>query len=87
MDYDLNGLVKLLIFGRVMNPNSKQATFSERGRYVFDITSSDNQIEVYRALDCLNSTADSIQKRMNYKIARSIGRNMEVCFYDVTNYP
>jgi transposase len=86
LDYDLNGLVKLLIFGRVMNPDSKQATFSEKNRYVFDITSSDNQFEIYRALDCLNSTADAIQKRMNYKISKIIGRNMEVCFYDVTNY-
>jgi transposase len=28
----------------------------------------------------------TIQKRMNHKIASSIGRNTEVCFYDVTNY-
>jgi len=84
--YDLNGLAKLLVFGRVMDPDSKLETFNEKGRYVFDVTSSNNLIEVYRTLDCLNSLAGNIQKRMNYKISTSIGRNMEVCFYDVTNY-
>ena len=86
LEYDLNGLAKLLIFGRVMNPDSKLETFNEKDRYIFDVTSSDNQIEVYRTLDCLNATAQSIQKRMNHKIAASIGRNTDVCFYDVTNY-
>jgi hypothetical protein len=86
LEYDLNGLTKLLVFGRVMDPDSKLETFNGKGRYVFDVTSSDNLIEIYRALDCLNSVAGAIQKRMNHKISASIGRNMEVCFYDVTNY-
>jgi transposase len=86
LEYDLNGLAKLLVFGRVMNPDSKLETFNEKGRYVFDVTSSDNLIEIYRVLDCLNSAALAIQKRMNHKISAGIGRNMEVCFYDVTNY-
>jgi transposase len=42
--------------------------------------------EVYRALDRLNEKADAIQTRMNTKIRAAIGRNTEVCFYDVTNY-
>ena len=84
--YDLNGLSKLLVFGRALFPDSKQGTFEERDRYLFDVTSSKSQHEIYHALDGLNGCADAIQKRMNYKIAKSIGRNTEVCFYDVTNY-
>ena len=84
--YDLNGLSKLLIFGRVLHPDSKLGTFEQRDRYLFDVTSSRGQHEVYQALDCLNDCADAIQKRMNYKITNGIGRNTEVCFYDVTNY-
>jgi transposase len=86
IEYDLNGLAKLLVFGRVLNPDSKLETFNEKDRYLFDVTSSDNPIEIYRTLDCLNTEAEAIQRRMNHKIARSIGRNTEVCFYDVTNY-
>lgn len=86
IEYDLNGLAKLLVFGRVLCPDSKVETFKERNRYAFDVTSSDNLIEVYRALDCLDEKSQAIQRRMNYKIANSIDRNTEVCFYDVTNY-
>ena len=86
IEYDLNGLAKLLVFGRVLCPDSKVETFRERNRYAFDVALSDSLIEVYRALDCLNEKSEAIQKRMNHKIANSIGRNTEVCFYDVTNY-
>jgi hypothetical protein len=86
IEYDLNGLSKLLVFGRVLNPDSKVETFNTRKEYAFDVTSSDNLIEIYRALDVLNEKADAIQTRMNYKIKNTIGRNTEVCFYDVTNY-
>jgi hypothetical protein len=85
--YDLNGLAKLLVFGRVLFPDSKMGTFEERDKYVFPITRSNNLHEVYQTLDCLNNCADTIQKRMNYKITNGkTGRNTEVCFYDVTNY-
>jgi hypothetical protein len=39
---------------------------------------------LYDALDALDAKADAIQKRMNLKISKGIGRNTEVCFYDVT---
>lgn len=84
--YDLNGLAKLLIFGRILWPDSKFETFERRDSYRFAVTSSDNLCEIYRALDCLNEKSEAIQKRINHKITNSIGRNMEVCFYDVTNF-
>ena len=37
-------------------------------------------------LDHLHQKSEAIQKRMNLKIRQKIGRNTEVCFYDVTNY-
>jgi transposase len=86
LEYDLNGLAKLLVFGRVLLPDSKLGTYEERNRYLFDVTSSCAAIEVYRAMDCLDQKAEALQKRMNLKISRGIGRNTEMCFYDVTNY-
>jgi transposase len=85
-EYDLNGLTKLLAFGRVLSPDSKLETFLNRNQYVFEVTSSKNPIEVYRSLDALSEKGEAIQARMNYKIKNTIGRNTEVCFYDVTNY-
>lgn len=86
LGYDLNGLAKLLIFGRILEPDSKFGTHERRGRYLFDVTSSEETAEIYRALDCLNEKAEAIQKRMNLKITQTIGRNTEMCYYDVTNY-
>ena len=84
--YDLNGLAKLLVFGRVLNPDSKYKTYGQRDNYLLDIVSDSHWKEVYRALDELNAKSESIQRRMNLKISNSIGRNTEICFYDVTNY-
>ena len=86
LGYDLNGLAKLMAFGRVLAPDSKLGTLESRDRYLFGVTSSENPAEIYRALDCLHEKAVSIQKRMNLKITGAIGRNTEMCYYDVTNY-
>jgi transposase len=86
IEYDLNGLAKLLVFGRDLNPDSKCATWEARGDYLFGVTTSNDVIEVYRTLDVLDELSEKIQRRMNTKIEKHIGRNKEICFYDVTNY-
>jgi transposase len=86
IEYDLNGLAKLLMFGRALSPDSKCATWEARGEYLFGVTTSHNVIEVYRALDVLDELSEKIQRRMNTKIEKHIGRSKDICFYDVTNY-
>jgi len=86
IEYDLNGHAKNLVFGRVLNPDSKSATWETRDGYLFDVVSSENLIEVYRTLDVLDEQSENIQRRMNYKIGKHIGRSKSICFYDVTNY-
>jgi transposase len=84
--YDLNGITRLLLFGRVLNPGSKCATWKSNGDYLFRIASSDKLIEVYRALSVLDEKSEAIQLRTNTRIKNSIGRDTDICFYDVTNY-
>ena len=86
IEYDLNGQAKLLVFGRLLWPDSKLGTFESRDKYLFSVTRSANEREIYRALDCLNTVAETVQRRMTTKIRAAIGRNTEVCFYDVTNF-
>ncbi len=86
LEFDLNGIARLLVFGRVLSPDSKLGTFKDRDNYLFPITKCESVNEVYAALDDLSQKSEAIQKRMNLKIRNSIGRNTEVCFYDVTNY-
>jgi transposase len=86
IEFDLNGNAKLLTFGRTLAPDSKYATFEDKDRYLFPVTKSDDVNDIYLTLDGLNEKSEAIQKRMNLKISQNIGRNSEVCFYDVTNY-
>jgi transposase len=86
LNYDLNGLAKLLVFGRGLSPDSKLGTFEGKDNYLFPVTKSEKAADVYAALDCLDKKSEAIQKRMNLKIRQKIGRDTEVCFYDVTNY-
>ena len=86
VDYDVVGNTKLLSFGRALNPDSKFGTFEDKDSYLFRVTSSEKVSDVYNTLDCLNELADAIQKRMDFKISQTVGRNTEICFYDVTNY-
>ena len=86
IQYDLNGMAKLLIFGRVLAPASKSATWRSNDDYIFGVSSSEKEYEIYRALDVLNEKSDTIQKRMHHKISNTTGRDTDICFYDVTNY-
>jgi transposase len=86
LEYDLNGITRLLVFGRALSPCSKRETYEQKGDYLFNVTKSENLIHIYRTLDVLDEKSETIQKRMNLKIAGGIGRNTEICYYDVTNY-
>jgi transposase len=87
LDFDLNGAAKLLTFGRALSPDSKLGTFENRENYLFPVAADNLRLaDMYTALGCLNDKSEAIQKRMNAKIRQSVGRDTEVCFYDVTNY-
>lgn len=85
--YDLNGLTKLLVFERILNPQSKKKTFENKNRYLFPITTSTDLNDIYKVLDVLDKNSKKIQNRMNTKIKNSsIGRVTNLTYYDVTNY-
>ena len=85
--YDLNGITKMLVFGRILEPASKKKTFENRNKYLFPVTSVDDLDDVYKALDVLEENSKKIQNRMNIKIKNSsIGRVTNLTYYDVTNY-
>ena len=87
IDYDLNGLTKMLVFGRILDPASKKKTFEMRSQYLFPIVDCNEIKEVYRALDVLEENSKKIQNKMNMRIKNSsIGRKTDLTYYDVTNY-
>jgi len=86
IEYDLLGMVKLMCYGRILNPASKMSTFSQKNDYYDNICKSDNPYSMYRVLDILHEKRSNILQRINSEITRTIGRNTDLVFYDVTNF-
>ena len=84
--YDLTGIVRLLTYGRLLDPASKSATMSQNDRYYRPLVSSTNDDNVYDALDVIQRNAKRIVRRMNTCVTRGTGRSPKAVFYDVTNF-
>lgn len=85
--YDLNGLTKLMVLNRILDPDSKKATFENRDNYLFSITNANDIHQIYRALDILDKKSEAIQRKINTSMKKSsIGRKTDLTYYDVTNY-
>jgi hypothetical protein len=84
--YDLQGIVRLLVYGRILEPASKCATMDQNGKYYEPLVGSSNPDNVYDALTVLDENAEKIFRRMNTCVKRGVGRNPSTVFYDVTNF-
>ena len=65
--YDLVGLTRLMVYGRILTPDSKIATLKQKDNYLFPVTECEDEKEIYRALDMLSKCCDKVQKRMNLR--------------------
>ena len=83
-EFDLNAAMRLLVCERILEPGSKRAAWSNRGRHFFrsDLSLDD----VYRAMDELAAARDSVVAAMNRAVTASGGRDAANVYYDVTNY-
>ena len=84
--YDLQGIVRLLVYGRILEPASKFATMEQNGKYREKLVSSENSDNVYDTLTVIHENAQKIFRRMNTCVKRGVGRNPSTVFYDVTNF-
>ena len=80
-EYNLNNIVKLLVFMRIINPTSKRGTLEEKGR-LFDNTDFTLD-DIYRSLNHISKLSESAQKWIYNHIPN---RNTETVYYDLTNY-
>lgn len=84
--YDLTGIVRLLTYGRIIDPGSKWSTMGQNDQYYAPLVKSTNPDNVYDALDVIYANRKRIVQRMNTCISRGIGRSADTVFYDVTNF-
>ena len=86
IEYDLQGIIRLLTYGRILEPASKIATMRQNDAYYQSLVTSHNNIKVYNVLDVIYENRKKIIRRMNTCINRGTRRNNSTVFYDVTNF-
>lgn len=83
--YDLDNILKLLVFSRALNPESKRKTFEKKGNYFFELKDFSLD-DIYRSLDHLTVLKDDLMIHLNEELKTQGLRDASLVFYDVTNY-
>ncbi|CRS65902.1 transposase [Streptococcus equi subsp. equi] len=83
-EYDLVQVLKLLVFQRILRPDSKLATYASQADLFGHWDISLNAI--YRSLNKLNTLKDDLQHHLHKVVSQMIKREASLVFYDVTNY-
>ncbi len=82
--YDLNGILSMLLYTRILYPGSKLSSLEDAKRFIEQPKADIHQ--VYRALSLLAEESDDIQAAV-YKNSLKLGlRQDRVIYYDCTNY-
>jgi transposase len=87
LECNTSAIMKLLVISRILDPGSKKKAFDDMGRY-FDFEKKDAfaLIDVYRSLSHFAGLAKDIQLLIHNRISKKYGRDMNLMYYDVTNY-
>ena len=84
IDYNLNDIISLLIFMRIISPGSKKKAYEEKEtlfeNYNFSLD------DVYRSLTNLNPLKENIEKIIWNNTKDKYNRDTSNCYYDCTNY-
>lgn len=83
-EYDLNKILAVLIYGRILFPKSKLGTF-EAAKTMLEKPNFELQ-HIYRALEVIAKEKDFIQSELYGASLRQGKRNDSVLYYDCTNY-
>lgn len=82
--YDLDGILSMLLYTRILYPGSKLSSLEDASRFIEQPEADIHQ--VYRALSLLAEESDDIQAAV-YKNSLKLGaRRDKVIYYDCTNY-
>lgn len=84
--FDILGFIRLLIYGRVLNPSSKIATTAQNLDYYNPPLDNPYPFNVYDTLDFIYRFKGSIVKTINKNVKKHFKRNTTIIYYDVTNF-
>lgn len=87
VNFDVYGFLKLLVFGRILNPASKWSTAKQNNDYTQPILKEGSQnFNVYKALNFIYEHRGAIFNRINTSMVRNFHRTTNKIYYDVTNF-
>lgn len=82
--YDLNGILSMLVYTRILYPGSKRSSLEDAGKFFEQPGCTLEQ--VYRALSLLAEEFNEIQADVYKRSLKLEKRNTQVVYYDLTNY-
>jgi transposase len=83
--YDLDRILQLLVYSRILNPSSKRKAHQDKSEFFGDF--GDVKLEeVYKSLGDLGAMKDELTLHLHKRIQETRGRDCSLVFYDVTNY-
>lgn len=84
MNYNLDSIMRLLIYSRILYPSSKKETYSNKDVFFedFDFSLKD----LYRSLDYFNEFKEDIQTLIWNNTKDVYNRDVSTSYYDCTNY-
>ena len=85
-EFDLMGFVRLLIYGRILNPASKIATVNQNNNYYSEIIKDVYEYNVYDTLSFLYDYKDKLINWVNKRLISKFNRTTNIIYYDVTNF-
>lgn len=83
-DFDLNDVLSLLAYTRILYPSSKKSSL-EASEQFLEAPKSSLQ-HVYRSLEVLAKESNFIQSELYKESCKSIKRNTSILYFDCTNY-
>ena len=86
LSYDLTGFIRLLIFGRILQPASKWETAQQNAQYFASLADTTYPYHIYDTLDILAEYKEQFIHRMHSSICKTVGRSSTHIYYDVTNF-
>jgi len=82
--FNHNTIFQMLVYGRILFPDSKLGTWQNRHRLLGNMDFTDD--DVYRSLEFFAKHKNAMVRHLNKKVTQLYGRDTSLMFYDVTNY-
>ena len=84
IDYSLNNIMKLLLYGRILYPGTEEQIFEKKDRFFdkMDFTLDD----LYNSFKYLHSYRSKLQTWIHERICENYGRNTSQKYYFITNH-